>query len=57
MVIWLTGTITTNIYHIGGNVTIGTINTSVDDDNTNFIMPTALLYVRGQPTTNPGFVM
>jgi hypothetical protein len=52
--IWLTGTIPTNIYYTTGNVSIGSIDTSAADDNTNFVMPTAPFYVRGESSINAG---
>ncbi len=48
---WTNGAVATNIYYNSGNVGIGASTTSDVDDNTNFVIPTARLYVRGGETT------
>ena len=44
---WTAGATATNIYYSAGNVGIGTSTTSDSDDNTNFAIPTAPLFVKG----------
>jgi hypothetical protein len=48
---WTNGSTATNIYYASGNVGIGTSATSDADDNANFAIPTATLFVKGGATT------